>query len=140
MSKVDQLKDDVDEYKSTSKHDLLKGEGNQTVYKELRKIWTELLGEDIIHSDDDFNSLGGESLLAIQMMNLVKKRIGFQLEIADTFGYPTLGSLAGFITAELRKDEHQDAAVRNVSSKFHCTGISITHKFQFHNQHKNSCR
>ena len=56
-----------------------------------------MLGVSTIQQDDTFNSLGGESLLAIQMMNLVRKRIGYQLEIADTFGYPTLRALANFI-------------------------------------------
>lgn len=69
----------------------------QAVHEELKRIWCELLGVDSIQADEDFNSLGGESLLAIQMMNLVRKRIGYQLEIADTFGYPTLGALANFI-------------------------------------------
>jgi acyl carrier protein len=119
VSKVDELQDDVDEDNSTLKLDLLiKGEENQTVYEVLKRIWIELLGEDKIQSDDDFNSLGGESLLAIQMINLVKKRIGFQLEIADTFGYPTLGALAVFITDELHKDENEDKILCKVSSKF----------------------
>ena len=125
MKKVDQLQDKVDDDRSTSQLNLLKDEGDQTVYKELKKIWSELLGEDVIHSEDDFNSLGGESLLAIQMMNMVKKRIGFQLEIADTFGYPTLGALAEFITAELRKDQSLDgAAAHKISGKFLCTHIN----------------
>ena len=69
----------------------------QAVEMELKRIWVQLLGVSTIQQDDTFNSLGGESLLAIQMMNLVRKRIGYQLEIADTFGYPTLRALANFI-------------------------------------------
>jgi [acyl-carrier-protein] S-malonyltransferase len=75
----------------------------KAVYKELETIWLQLLGIDNINPGDDFNSLGGESLLAIQMMRLVRQRIGFQLEIADTFGYPTLGSLADFIADNLQE-------------------------------------
>ncbi|XP_028402765.1 uncharacterized protein LOC114525576 [Dendronephthya gigantea] len=102
VQKADELQDELDDDESASQ---LKDKGYQAIFEELKKIWTELLEEDNIHPEDDFNSLGGESLLAIQMMNLVKRRIGFQLEIADTFGYPTLGSLAGFITDELFKNE-----------------------------------
>lgn len=78
--------------------------GKEMVHNELKNIWLELLGVTEIKPDDDFNSLGGESLLAVQMMTLVRKRIGYQLEIADTFGYPTLESLSGFIFCGLEKD------------------------------------
>ena len=71
------------------------------IYKELENIWSELLGVKYIQPDDDFNFLGGESLLAIQMMHLVCRRIGYQLEIADTFAYPTLRALASFIYEKL---------------------------------------
>jgi len=71
------------------------------IYKELESIWCDLLGIRNIQPDDDFNSLGGESLLAIQMMNLVHKRIGYQLEVADTFAYPTLHLLAQFIAKSM---------------------------------------
>ena len=67
------------------------------IYKELENIWSELLGVEVIQPDDDFNFLGGESLLAIQMMHLIYRRIGYQLEIADTFAYPTLHTLASYI-------------------------------------------
>lgn len=70
----------------------------QGVLTELRTIWSELLGVENIQEGDDFNSLGGESLLVTQMMNEVHRRIGYQLEIADTFGYPTLAALATFIS------------------------------------------
>ncbi|XP_031561672.1 uncharacterized protein LOC116297562 [Actinia tenebrosa] len=96
------------------------------VYQELKMIWSKLLGIDNIHFDDDFNSLGGESLLAIQMMRLVCQRIGFQLEIADTFGYPTLGSLAAFIADNLPENpvaELSGPDQRCVSSSTGAAGV-----------------
>ncbi|XP_052060290.1 polyketide synthase PksN-like [Mytilus californianus] len=75
----------------------------QIVQNELKQIWSELLGVQDINPEDDFNSLGGESLIAVQMMTLVRKRIGYQLEIADTFGYPSLASLANFIFCNLEQ-------------------------------------
>ena len=75
------------------------------IQEELTNIWSELLGLDDVNPDDDFNALGGESLLAIQMMNLVRKRMGYQLEIADTFGYPTLNALSSYIADQLQEDQ-----------------------------------
>jgi [acyl-carrier-protein] S-malonyltransferase len=52
---------------------------------------------DNIQEEDVFKELGGESLLAIQMMQAVRNKIGIQLEIAHVFAYPSLGELAKFI-------------------------------------------
>ena len=113
IKKLEELENEAN---NDSEEELTRNE--HAVYEVVRKIWCELLGEDDIRPEDDFNSLGGESLLAIQMMSLVKERIGFQLEIADTFGYPTLGSLADFVSAEMNKDTKTDVAVLEVPSKF----------------------
>ena len=122
VKKLDALQN---EENSTSNVELINDDGDQRIYEELRNIWSELLGKTAISPEDDFNSLGGESLLAIQMMNLVKKRIGFQLEIADTFGYPTLGSLANYITTELKKDTKVDVAneAHTLTGQLHCVYI-----------------
>ena len=113
IKKLEELENEAN---NDSEEELTRNE--HAVYEVVRKIWCELLGEDDIRPEDDFNSLGGESLLAIQMLSLVKKRIGFQLEIADTFGYPTLGSLADFVSAEMNKDTKRDVAALEVPSKF----------------------
>lgn len=73
----------------------------QQVYEKLHKIWSEVLGIDKLAFDDSFSACGGESLLAIQMMNHVRKELGYQLEIADTYCYPTLGTLAAYIAKGL---------------------------------------
>ena len=124
---IKQFTDPQDEENdTTSTADLLID--GQRIYLELKNIWSELLGIDTasILPEDDFNSLGGESLLAIQMIKLVHKRIGYQLEIADTFGFPTLGALAEFITD--RMDEHSknvglDPRPSGVSSSFFCPTV-----------------
>ena len=79
------------------------------VKSELKRIWCELLDLEEIHDDEDFNALGGESLLAIQMMTMVRKRIGFQLEIADTFCYTSLGSLGDYISDQLEAEASQQS-------------------------------
>ena len=91
IQKHQELKDDP-EYLSSALTNGIAYLDREIVQNELKNIWIELLGVENINPEDDFNSLGGESLLAVQMMTLVRKRIGYQLEIADTFGYPTLGA------------------------------------------------
>ena len=103
------------------------------IYKELKDIWSELLGVKDIQPDDDFNFLGGESLLAIQMMQLVSKKIGYQLEIADTFAYPTLQALASFIYEKL-SEKHLltsysiKSAISENEAKFHDDSLVVEAK------------
>ena len=115
-----------EENNSTDTEDLLID--GQRIYHELKEIWSELLGIDTasILPEDDFNSLGGESLLAIQMIKFVHKRIGYQLEIADTFGYPTLGALAGFIRDRM-----------DVSSSFYCSAADDSQPTSSYNRGTN---
>ena len=51
--------------------------------------------------NDNFKSLGGESLLALQMIYLIRKRIGPKLEIQHITANPTLKALANFISYQL---------------------------------------
>ena len=89
------------------------------ILETILNIWKEVLGLHDIDPDDEFNELGGESLLAIQMMAAVRKRTGFQLEIAHTFAYPTPRLLTDFIVDELlvvRSENSSDAPERGVHS------------------------
>ena len=72
------------------------------IFDELKKIWTELLGVEDIQANDDFKLLGGESLLALQMTNLIRKRIGPHLEVQDISEHPTLQALANLIAYQLK--------------------------------------
>ena len=71
------------------------------IYGELKKIWTKLLGVEDIQPNDHFKSLGGESLLALQMTYLIHKRIGPKLEIQDITENPTLQALVNLIASQL---------------------------------------
>ncbi|HGE8464987.1 non-ribosomal peptide synthetase [Serratia nevei] len=64
---------------------------------QLAELWSELLGTTRIGRDDDFFTLGGHSLHAIQL--LVKlKRYGHSLGIKTLFAHPTLRGQARVIT------------------------------------------
>ena len=81
----------------------------ETLHGVLRDIWSYLLGVDNIEKEATFNELGGESLLVIQMIQEVRNRIGYSLEIADTYCYPSLGQLADFLSDMIFK-KHDSVA------------------------------
>jgi amino acid adenylation domain-containing protein len=62
----------------------------------LAGVWSALLGEAQIEQDADFFTLGGDSILSIQVVAALRA-LGIEIEVADIFKYPTLEQLAEFI-------------------------------------------
>ncbi len=60
----------------------------------LAGIWSELLGRGRVAPDDDFFHLGGDSLLATQLMTRIQERFGADLPLAAIFEAPTVRRLA----------------------------------------------
>jgi thioesterase domain-containing protein/acyl carrier protein len=63
----------------------------------LTGLWQDLLRLDSIGIKDDFFDLGGNSLLAIQMMVRIEKEKGKQLPLVSVFEYASIEKLAKLI-------------------------------------------
>lgn len=61
---------------------------------QLVKIWKELLGKEQIGIYDNFFKLGGESIIAIQVVSKAKKA-GIVLKVKDVFTHQTIAGLSG---------------------------------------------
>ncbi len=73
----------------------------------LAGIWQGLLGIDPIGLEDSFFELGGDSLLAIQMLARVKAAFGVAVQTAEFFKDPTVAALAMRVETRLIDDiEH----------------------------------
>ena len=62
--------------------------------EQLAAMWSELLGVDKIGIHDDFFSLGGHSLIAMQVVSKVMQSMGVQLPLESLFESPTIEGLA----------------------------------------------
>jgi amino acid adenylation domain-containing protein len=62
-------------------------------------IWSQVLGTAPIGADDDFFMLGGQSLQAARIVNLVGERFGRDLPLRDLFTEPTVAGLARLLRA-----------------------------------------
>ncbi|MGH3786085.1 MAG: non-ribosomal peptide synthetase, partial [Pseudonocardiaceae bacterium] len=63
------------------------------VERELARVWGEVLGVERVGVEDNFFSLGGDSILSIQIISRARQA-GLMLMPRDLFAYPTVRSLA----------------------------------------------
>lgn len=82
----------------------------EEVTEALQRIWCELFGVSQVHSEDDFFSLGGNSLLAIELVAQVRSQLGRDLEIVQLFDTPTLGELAAQLGKQSTAAPHGEEA------------------------------
>lgn len=65
----------------------------------LRTVFTELLGtEGEITADTDYFALGGNSIIALQLIERVEARYGFRPKLLDVYEHPTVAAFAGLLT------------------------------------------
>lgn len=76
--------------------------------KELGALWQSLLGLDRISIFDNFFDLGGHSLLLLKVLSAARNLTPKELSLADLFRYPTIASLAEFLSARGESPVHED--------------------------------
>lgn len=73
--------------------------------EEVRDIWREVLKIEAVSVEDNFFSIGGNSLGAIRILTQIRKRRPqAALTIADIFNHPTVRGLAGLIEKGADRD------------------------------------
>ncbi|WP_157251719.1 type I polyketide synthase [Nonomuraea typhae] len=63
----------------------------------LAELWSEVLGVEPVGTRDNFFDLGGNSLVALQMLRLVKERFGVAVPTVMLFEAPTVNRLAAIL-------------------------------------------
>ena len=63
----------------------------------LSSLWSEVLGHAAIDPDANFFDLGGDSLLATQLVSRLRERLGVELPISALFERPTVRRLAELV-------------------------------------------
>jgi phthiocerol/phenolphthiocerol synthesis type-I polyketide synthase E len=66
--------------------------------KTVAEIFGELLGMSAVGLDDDFFELGGNSLVAVQLITFLRKRFGIRLPMRRFFADPTVAGVAALVT------------------------------------------
>lgn len=68
--------------------------------EQIAGVWREVFGLERIGIHDDFFELGGDSLVALQMVSRLTRTFGLELRVRDLFEATTVASLA--VTLENR--------------------------------------
>jgi hypothetical protein len=66
------------------------------------KIWREVIGQEHLSVSDNFFDLGGTSLNLMQVHRRICHALNADVPITTLFQYPTISSLAQYLTCELR--------------------------------------
>lgn len=67
------------------------------IEKNILKIWQNFFELKSISLQDDFFQLGGDSLLAIQIIDKIREQFNITLKMSSFFEFPTVSHLAKFI-------------------------------------------
>ncbi|MCX7920811.1 MAG: SDR family NAD(P)-dependent oxidoreductase [Clostridia bacterium] len=109
----------INEYDSTIKTNIsakdkkhpqdfvIKGSSDEDVFSETERkiagIWAELLGLEEVNIYDNFNSLGGDSILATRLLRKLENEYPDMVDIADVFAYSTVNAMAEYIDGMIKK-------------------------------------
>eukprot|EP01105_Mastigella_eilhardi_P006828 TRINITY_DN18345_c0_g1_i1.p1 TRINITY_DN18345_c0_g1~~TRINITY_DN18345_c0_g1_i1.p1 ORF type:complete len:1563 (-),score=330.98 TRINITY_DN18345_c0_g1_i1:94-4782(-) len=72
--------------------------------KEIAAIFGEALGLQKVGAADDFFALGGNSVLAVTVISLTRRRLCPLIKYQDVFRNPTVEGLAAFLTQKEQQD------------------------------------
>jgi amino acid adenylation domain-containing protein len=98
--------------------------------KNITKLWMELLLLDKIGVDDNFFLLGGNSLLALKTVAVLKHQFNYEIPITKLYRFPTISGMANFIAGADKiaplvkekkaknKNAHSDIAVIGMAGRF----------------------
>jgi aryl carrier-like protein len=72
-----------------------------TMEAEICEIWQEIMGRDRISIREDFFRTGGSSILAIKMINILKKRLkNHTVTIKDLFDNPSIETFSACLSSK----------------------------------------
>ncbi len=63
----------------------------------IHRVWTRILQRSEAGLDENFFETGGDSLLAIQFQNDLRRELDLRVDLADLFRHPTIRSLAALV-------------------------------------------
>jgi yersiniabactin nonribosomal peptide synthetase len=73
----------------------------------IARLWTGLLDVKNVGVEDDFFSLGGDSLVAMRLAGYIENDFAIRLDIKDIFEHPTVSKLANLVVARSIQNDYE---------------------------------
>ncbi|AUG80426.1 type I polyketide synthase [Kitasatospora sp. MMS16-BH015] len=90
------------------------GGAEADVQAEVLAIFRQLFGTEAVAPDDDFYRLGGDSLLATQVIARIRRRFSVELAVKALFDAPTVAGLARKVVEARQAEAHPDVPLLRV--------------------------
>lgn len=71
---------------------------------QIKKIWEEILGFEGINVNEDFYNLGGNSIIAMKILNVIHERLKINIKVSELLQHRTISDLALFLSEDFHKD------------------------------------
>ena len=84
--------------------------------KTFSKIWGSLLKIDKVGTNDNFFDLGGNSLMALQMIAKLKTEHGIDLPVVKLYQHPEVSSIVKFLSSEKTEQSFQEKAKQRLAT------------------------
>ncbi|MFD6091115.1 beta-ketoacyl synthase N-terminal-like domain-containing protein [Oerskovia sp. NPDC060338] len=89
--------------------DVSPGDADNAVLEALVHVWTEVLGVSDLRVNSDFFDLGGDSMMSVQLIRGLERRLGFHVPAIVVFEESQLGPMARCIDDWNRRESEQHA-------------------------------
>lgn len=84
--------------------------------RKVAEIWREVLKRDDIGVNQNFFDVGGHSLLLAQVRSKIEKVFGADISMMDLFKYPTIRTLAEFLSGDSEEEQQSGFAENSLKS------------------------
>ncbi len=78
----------------------------------LSKIWAKVLGMKEVNVYESFYDMGGDSILATQLLKEIEKQFPGAVDIADVFSYSTVSRMAEYIDEKTEKANQKNEQIK----------------------------
>ncbi|OCA96721.1 non-ribosomal peptide synthetase [Clostridium beijerinckii] len=99
--------------------------------EKLITIYNNILGINNISVDDNFYSLGGDSILAIKVAKSIEEHVNIKLNISDILEYETISKLSKHINEKNINDSNDDNKIITLASEKKYYNVSAAQKRMF---------
>lgn len=103
VSSIEELTKDRPAYQTVREDSLSQEDAPKTDMQNwVKERWQQLLGLDLISIKDDFFSMGGHSLAAVQFVTKIKQTFNLKLHVMNLYEMPVLEQFSDYLDKQLK--------------------------------------